>query len=80
MIYQIAEKTPWGMVTVMSRYGEQIWMLSNRNVRKDHFCASCYARVLKGSERMYRPLGDPVNRSSRICVRCVEKSDAPLDA
>jgi hypothetical protein len=83
MAYErIVNRFAAGLITVeayvgpRARWQTQQWAL-NSGARKDHRCAVCKRLVLKGSERMFAPLGSWQNRTNRICVRCVHQELGP---
>lgn len=74
--YIIKEYPYKGIIRVYSiRWDLQTWCLSNQNIRKNHNCQICGRLILKGKERMLRPLTNLGNRMGRICLNCGIKKE-----
>lgn len=70
--YIIKKHLAEGLIKIYSvRYGNQLWVLSDQKVRKNHECSICEAQILKGKDRTYRPLSNLENRMDRICINHV---------
>lgn len=69
--YKILSSPFEGAIRV-SRTGYYVatWVKSNRRNVKPCTCAVCKKSIAKGSQRLYRPLGNPDDRMNRICEAC----------
>lgn len=71
--YHVERIMAQGIVRVYSpRHGSQVWVLANGGSVFAHQCVVCGIAQLKGA-RLYRPLANPQNRSSRICSYCASQ-------
>lgn len=64
-----------GLITVNSSFGSQPWALTTSKCWKPHQCMICGREIEAGTERMYRPIGNTMNRMHRICTDCVDPED-----
>lgn len=74
-MYRIRESSGGGLIIVdHPRHSRQLWAMGSRNGYKSHQCVICERTVAKNTEPMYRPVGNPQNRSKRICQSCEKQA------
>lgn len=69
--YTIKEYPDEGILLIACfPYGQQVWVITERKVRKSHKCAICKREIIKDKDKALRPLTNQGNRADRICVEC----------